>query len=437
MRADLQTEAVRLSPSGAFGVAMPSTLEAPPPSFLDTLSRRSLHALFGKITRGCLVLVDGADLRVFGRREDPLTTTVTVHDPSVYRAILLGGSVGAGEAYMKGQWSCDDLAALARILTRNIDALDAMDSGAARLASRAGALVTAAARRNTRAGSRRNIARHYDLSNEFFRLFLDDSMMYSSAIFEWEDTSLGDAQRAKLDRICQKLDLQPEDHLLEIGTGWGGLAIHAAGNYGCRVTTTTISREQHRLATERVQAAGLADRVEVLLRDYRDLEGTYDKLVSIEMIEAVGHEYLDSFFGACSARLAPHGVMLLQAITIADQHHERHRASVDFIKEYIFPGSCIPSVTSMVTSVTRATDLRLSNLEDLTPHYARTLRMWRERFLAEVEAVRGLGFDDAFIRMWEYYLAYCEGGFQERYLGCLHLTFTKPDARGAALPKRR
>jgi cyclopropane-fatty-acyl-phospholipid synthase len=288
-------------------------------------------------------------------------------------------------------------------------------------------------RSNTRAGSRRNIAHHYDLGNELFSLFLDESMTYSSAIYDRPDASLGEAQTAKLERVCDKLDLGPEDHLLEVGTGWGALAVHAARAHGCRVTTTTVSREQHDAAQERVRAAGLEGRVEVLLRDYRDLEGQYDKVVSIEMIEAVGHEYLDAFFRACSDRLAPHGLMLLQAITIADQHYERHRASVDFIKKYIFPGSCIPSVTSMVTSATRATDLRLSDLEELTPHYARTLRAWRERFLGKSDPVRRLGYDDAFIRMWEYYLASCEGAFEERYLGCVQMVFTKPDCRRGAV----
>jgi len=410
--------------------------DPPTRSLIDGLSRRSLLALFERIARGSLSLIDGDERFAFGRPGDALSTTITVHDPAAYRAILLGGSVGAGEAYMKGHWTCGDLPALARILTRNLDALDAMDSGAARFSRRVSELFTAALRRNTRAGSRQNIAHHYDLSNDFFSLFLDESMMYSSAIFEQEDASLADAQIAKLERICLKLDLKPEDRLLEIGTGWGALAIHAARAYGCHVTTTTISREQHRLATERVRAAGLEDQIDVLLCDYRDLEGQFDKLVSVEMVEAVGHEYLDDYFRACSERLTPDGVMLIQAITIADQHHERHRASVDFIKEYIFPGSCIPSVTSMLTSVTRATDLRLSNLEDLTPHYARTLRAWRERFVESLDEVRRLGFDDAFIRMWEYYLAYCEGGFEERYLGCVHMLFTKPDSRRAPILPR-
>jgi cyclopropane-fatty-acyl-phospholipid synthase len=420
MRTDTQTLAI-LAPERRAGDA--------PRRIVGDLARRSLFALLGRITGGSIALVEGDERLSFGAPGASLAVTITVVDPGVYRAILFGGSLGAGEAYMKGLWTCDDLVVLARILARNIDTLDAMDGGAAQLARRVMDAVGAAMRRNTRAGSLRNVAHHYDLSNELFAIFLDESMMYSSAIFEREDATLGEAQVAKLERICQTLDLKPTDHLLEIGTGWGALAIHAALAYGCRVTTTTVSREQHRLASERVRAAGLEDKIEVLLSDYRDLRGRYSKLVSIEMIEAVGHEYLDDYFRACGALLAPDGMMLLQAITIADQHHDKHRRGVDFIKEYIFPGSCIPSVTTMISSTTRSTDLRLSHLEDLTPHYARTLKIWRERFLGRASDVRRLGFDDSFVRMWEYYLAYCQGGFEERYLGCVHLLFTKPQAR--------
>ena len=414
----------------------PDGIEVRRRSVADRVARQSLVALLGKVTRGALSIVDGDERFFFGREGDTPSATVTIVNPAAYRAVLFGGSVAAGEAYMSGQWTCDDLPALARILARNLDALDAMDGAVAGFARRAAALLTAWSLRNTREGSRRNIAHHYDLSNDLFALFLDDFMMYSSAIFERPDALLGEAQIAKLECVCRKLRLAPGDRLLEIGTGWGSLAIHAARAYGCRVTTTTVSEAQHRHVTERVRAAGLEGRIDVLLRDYRDLAGRYDKLVSIEMIEAVGHEYLDDYFRACSERLTPNGVMLIQAITISDQHHERHRRTTDFIKEYIFPGSSIPSVTSMITSATRATDLRLTDLEDLTPHYARTLRCWRERFLGSIKQVRRLGFDETFIRMWEYYLAYCEGGFEERYLGCVHMLFAKPDARFAAVRGR-
>jgi cyclopropane-fatty-acyl-phospholipid synthase len=401
-------------------------------ALFDGVARKSVLALFSRVTRGTITVVDGADRFVFGGA-GPLTATITIQDPAAYRTLLLGGSVGAGEGYMNGEWTCDDLPALLRIFASNLDAVGAMEGGPARVARLASEVFTRTMRRNTVGGSRRNIARHYDLSNELFALFLDPSMTYSSGIFASEAATLEDAQLEKLDTVCRKLALAPGDHLLEIGTGWGALAIHAARRYGCRVTTTTVSVEQHRMATERVREAGMSERVTVLLRDYRELDGTYDKLVSIEMIEAVGHAYMDRYFRACSERLAPHGQMLLQAITIADQAHAQHRASVDFIKQYIFPGSEIPSVTSMLDSTTRATDLRLFHLEDITPHYARTLRIWRERFMANAEAVRALGFDERFLRMWEYYLAYCEGGFDARYLGSVQMVLTKPGCQKGAL----
>ena len=286
-----------------------------------------------------------------------------------------------------------------------------------------------ALRRNSRAGSRRNIAAHYDLGNDFFRLFLDETLMYSAATYEHPQQSLHDAQLARLDRICHRLELKPTDHLLEIGTGWGGLALHAARHFGCRVTTTTISREQWKLARERVCEAGLQDRIEVLCQDYRDLEGRYDKLVSIEMIEAIGHAYYDTYFARCSQLLKPEGAMLLQAITIPDQRYERARRSVDFIQRYIFPGSCIPSVAALTQSIARASDLRVFDLEDIGPHYATTLAHWRENFRANLSRVRALGYDDQFIRMWEYYLCYCEGGFAERALGDVLMLLVKPGNR--------
>lgn len=414
--------------------APPNELASLARSFIDDQCRRAAFALFSRIERGEIVVVVGERCFSFGQ-PGSLSATVTVRDPAAFRAMVLGGSVGVAEAYMQGTWSCDDLAALTRIFAQNLKQLESMEAGAARFTRFAADLVTRAMHRNTRAGSRKNIAHHYDLSNDLFSLFLDSSMMYSSAIFPSEHSSLEEAQRTKLDRVCQKLELAPSDRLLEIGTGWGALAIHAAEQYGCSVTTTTVSLEQHRLASERVRARGLQDRVEVLLCDYRDLRGRYDKIVSIEMIEAVGHEYLEAYFRVCSERLAPDGQLLIQAITIADQHEARHRHSIDFVKQYIFPGSSIPSVTSMLEATTRATDLRLCHLEDLTPHYARTLRIWRERFMQRLPEVRKLGFDDAFIRMWEYYLAYCEGGFEERYLGSVHMLFTKPGARRGALER--
>jgi cyclopropane-fatty-acyl-phospholipid synthase len=283
--------------------------------------------------------------------------------------------------------------------------------------------------RNTHEGARRNIAAHYDLGNDFFSLWLDESMMYSSAIFERPDMSLHEAQQARLEHICQKLQLRPDDHVVEIGTGWGGFAMHAARNYGCRVTTTTISAEQYELAWQRVVDAGLHDRITLLLDDFRDLEGKYDKLVSIEMIEAIGHDLFVPYFRKCSELLKPDGAMLIQAITIADQQYEEYRKSVDFIQRYIFPGGHLPSLGVMTDAAARHTDMRLLGLEDIGLHYATTLNRWRENFIAQLDQVRRMGYPEPFIRMWEYYLCYCEGAFLERAISDVQVVFTKPHSR--------
>ena len=386
---------------------------------------KTADRILGRLQRGAITLVDGGRCVRYGPAGADLHATVRVHDARFYREIALDGSIGAGEAYMQGWWSTDDLTALMRILVRNLHLVDGMEGGFARLAAPLRKALHWL-NRNTRGGSRRNIAAHYDLGNEFFALMLDPSMMYSCAVFEDASMTLAEAQAARLDLVCTKLDLQPGDHLLEIGTGWGGMAIHAAKHYGCRVTTTTISRRQHELATARVAAAGLSGRVSLLLEDYRDLRGSYDKLVSIEMIEAVGHAFYDVYFQRCAELLRPGGLMLLQAITIADQRYESARRSVDFIQRYIFPGSCIPSITAMAQSITQASDMRLIDLEDIGPHYATTLAHWRQNFMRNIDAVRGLGYPESFIRMWEFYLCYCEGGFAERALGDVHMLLARP-----------
>jgi cyclopropane-fatty-acyl-phospholipid synthase len=329
---------------------------------------------------------------------------------------------------MDGEWSCDDLTGVIRILARNARVTSGLDSGLGRLAA---PVLRAyhSLRRNTRAGSARNIHEHYDLGNDFFELFLDRTLTYSCGLFERDDATLEEASIAKYDRLCRKLELGPDDHVLEIGTGWGGFAMHAAGRYGCRVTTTTISEQQHDLACERIAAAGLANRVTVLKRDYRDLEGTFDKLVSIEMIEAVGDAYLDGFFQVCAERLKPDGMMGLQAITTPDQTYDRHVNSVDFIKRYIFPGGSLVSIGRIAQAVARVTDLRMAHLEDITPHYATTLRGWRERFFKNLDQVRALGYPERFVRMWEFYLCYCEGGFLERAIGDVQIVLAKPLCR--------
>lgn len=380
-----------------------------------------------RISRGGLTIVFGDDRQFFGDSNSDLQATITVRRPAFYRRVVFGGGLGAAESLIDGDWSCDNLVALVRIFIRNLDLADGMDRGMAtvrRFFARIGHYL----RRNHRASAANNIRKHYDLGNDFFRLFLDDTLSYSCAVFSKPTDSLQEASIAKLDRVARKLNLSPSDHLLEIGTGWGGLAMHVAKNYGCKVTTTTISREQFDLATSRIQAAGLSNRITVLKEDYRDLTGRYDKLVSIEMIEAVGHEFYETFFHKCCDLLHSGGLMLLQSITIKEQRYEQHLQSVDFIREFIFPGGCLPSVGAMMQAVTRSTDMRPLHLEDITPHYAETLRRWRVMFWTNIDAIRALGYGESFIRLWDYYFAYCEAGFEERQIGDVQLLLARPDA---------
>lgn len=360
-----------------------------------------------------------------------------VLDARLWQSLALRGPVAAAEAYMDGWWRSEDLPGVIAVFARNLRVLEGLDgTGWQRFTVWTRRLMRHLAR-NTPRGSRRNIRAHYDLGNDFFRLFLDPSMTYSSAIFETPDASLEEASEAKLDRICRKLELSPEDHVLEIGTGWGSFALHAARRYGCRVTTTTISQEQHALASRRVREAGLEGLVEVLLEDYRELRGQYDKLVSVEMIEAVGHSFLGTFLGKCADLLAPHGQMVLQAITIRDDRYERARRNPDFIQTHIFPGSFIPSVSLMMRRAAEHTDLRLLHFEDFAAHYARTLAMWRTTFLDRLAEARELGYDEPWLRMWDYYLAYCEAGFVERHTGVAQLLLAKSGCRrDAILPDR-
>ncbi len=404
---------------------------------LDRMLRQRLLAMLATLDHGQLVVVDAlGETRLGQASEDGLETTVHVRDPGFYRAVAAQGSVGAGEAYIEGAWHCTDLVALVRLLVRNRELLDGMEGGLARFG---GWLLRGwhAMRRNTREGSRRNITAHYDLGNAFFGLFLSPDLMYSSARFESDTDTLETASRRKLDTICAHLELRPGDRVLEIGTGWGGFALHAARHHGCHVTTTTISREQHALASRRVAEAGLQDRVTLLLEDYRDLRGTYDKLVSIEMIEAVGAAYLDTYFATLGRLLVPGGRAVLQAITIEDHRYAQARDSVDYIKRFVFPGSFIPSIGAMMDAKTRCSDLQLLHMDDFGPSYALTLRAWRQRFLARLPEVRAQGFDARFIRMWTFYLAYCEGGFLERATGVAHLVMARPGRRaGDGVPAR-
>lgn len=350
---------------------------------------------------------------------------IRVNDASAWRDILTGGSIGAAESYVAGDWTTPDLTALLRFFTRNVDRMNALED-------RFSWITKPALKglhwlnRNSKTGSRKNIEAHYDLGNAMFELFLDPTMMYSSAIYPEATSSLDEAAVFKLDRICQKLDLGPNDRVIEIGTGWGGFAIHAAKHYGCHVTTTTISREQYDLALARIEAEELSDRITLLFDDYRDLEGQYDKLVSIEMIEAVGPQYLDSYFEQISTLLKPDGLALIQAINMPEQRYERALNNVDFIQRFIFPGSFIPSFGAIFESVRNGTDLVLSASDDFGFHYARTLSDWRERFLEARDRIQALGYDEAFIRLWTFYFCYCEAGFSERAIGVSQILFAKP-----------
>ena len=394
---------------------------------LSDYAKRVLLKQLEKLQHGKLILDDGVEQHIFGRLDGrlPKAITITVHDRDFYSRILVNGGLGAGEAYIDGYWTCEDLTGIVELFICNREYLEG--SGLCmRWFNKPLQLLQRILQRNTLKGSRRNIAAHYDLGNDLFELFLDKTMMYSCGIFHHDKATLQEASEAKLDRICQKLQLKPADHVLEIGTGWGGFALYAASRYGCRVTTTTISKEQHEYAGQRIRKAGLEDRVTLLFDDYRNLVGSYDKLVSIEMIEAIGHQYLDTYFSKCTGLLKPDGMMLLQSITIADQRYAVAKKSIDYIQRFIFPGGCLPSVASLSDAIARKTDMRIFHLEDIGPHYATTLRLWRERFFSNIEEIRQLGYPDRFIRMWEYYLCYCEGGFRQQSIGTVQILLTKP-----------
>ncbi len=407
-------------------------------TLVNRLARKAVLARLARLERGSLQVSEryaGQEVvHQFGESADVAQQCahIIVTDPAAFREVARNGVIGSGEAYMAGYWHSPDLVSVIRLMVSNLPMLERMNQNGS-LVQRGIGVIAHAMNRNSVTGSRRNIAAHYDLGNEFFDLFLDPTMLYSAAIFPSEDATLEQASVHKLDTICRKLRLSPDDHLLEIGTGWGGLAVHAARHYGCKVTTTTISREQYEYAKQWVIREGLEDRVELLLKDYRELEGAYDKIVSIEMVEAVGHRYHSEFFRRCGQLLKPHGLMLMQAITIPDQRYDAYRQRVDFIQRYIFPGGCLPSVEVVAGHIARQTDLQITDLHDITRDYARTLACWREAFHQRLDAVRGQGFDQGFIRMWDFYLAYCEGGFRERAIGTVQFLFAGPDARDVSV----
>lgn len=396
------------------------------PTWLQGVARKLVHKRLAALPVGGLSLYepDGTQVR-FGDG----AASLRIADWDCYRRMVTGGALGAAEAYMDGGWDSPDLVAVMRYFAANIEAMRSLEGGAALLVKPL-LKVLHSAHRNSVNGSRRNIAAHYDLGNEFFALFLDARMMYSSAIYPGPEVDLETASVHKLDLICRRLRLSEGMHLLEIGTGWGGLAIHAARHHGVRVTTTTLSREQARYAREKIKTAGLDHRIEVLERDYRELSGVYDRVVSVEMVEAVGHQYLDGYFDILNSRLKPDGMLLLQAITVPDQRYEYARDNVDFIKRYIFPGGFLPSVTVMSDALRRRTRLVPVALHDIGHDYARTLGHWRQRFVSALPRIREMGFDERFCRMWDYYLCYCQGAFLERAISTVHLLAVGPCYRG-------
>ncbi len=400
-------------------------------SLAERLAREGVLQSLARLRSGALTVAEAGHSRTVGDPTAGLGHAATLHvfDPAFWLGVATGGAVGAAESYMRGEWDCDDLVASIRLLARDRDVLGGLEGGLAKLRGPA-LLALHALRRNTRRGAKENIRAHYDLGNEFFELFLDPTLMYSCAVFPTTTAGLDEAAVHKLDLVCEKLKLVPGLRVLEIGTGWGGFAIHAARHHGVHVTTTTISAAQYETAARRVRDANLEDRVTLLREDYRDLpalDRRFDRVVSLEMIEAVGHEYLREYFGVIDRLLAADGRALLQAIVIRDQDETAYRRGVDFIQKHVFPGGALPSVRAMTDAVATATSLRTERIEDYTPHYARTLRAWRTRFEGRLDRVRALGFDERFVRLWRWYLCYCEAGFLERTCGLVQLELAGPE----------
>lgn len=395
----------------------------------DTFARSMIMSTFGHMKGAALTLVDfDGQTQKLGEADARLHAEVIVRHPGFYRRILTGGSIAAAEAYIDGWWDSPDLTNVIRVVCRNLPALDRLESKVGWIAN----IATKFAHwknRNTKENSKSNISAHYDLGNDLYERFLDQEMLYSSGIYESETDTLERAQFQKMDRLCQQLQLKPTDHLIEIGTGWGGMAIHAAKHYGCKVTTTTISNEQYEWAKSRVEQEGLGDKITLLKKDYRDLEGQYDKLVSIEMIEAVGKQFLATYIKKCESLLKPNGLMAIQAITIADQRYERYSNNVDFIQKHIFPGGFLPSVSVLLDQFTRQSDLVVRDLKDIGLDYAKTLQQWHQRFNDNLNALAELGYDERFARLWRYYFCYCEGGFRERTISTVQLLLSRPDWR--------
>ncbi len=400
-------------------------------SMTDKLCRKVLLKVFSLLPQGYLVIKEhGVLIEAFGQKNSDIQAEINILDLSFYRRLLFGGSIASGETYVEGLWETSDLTQVIQIFARNLPVLDQWESKLEWIAMPMRQILHFK-RQNTSDQARKNIAAHYDLGNQLYKEFLDESMMYSAAIYPSKDASLAEAQQHKLHSICEKLKLTEADHLLEIGTGWGGLAIYAAKHYGCRVTTTTISNEQFDYARQQVKAHGLENQITLLKDDYRDLTGQFDKLVSIEMIEAVGKKFLPTFFQQCSHLLKADGLMLLQSITIADQRYDSYSKSVDFIQKHIFPGGFLPSQLVLNQHLKTYTDMAIADLHDIGLDYAQTLKDWRINFNASQNKLTELGYDEQFKKLWRYYLSYCEGGFLERTISTVQLVMCKPEHRDA------
>lgn len=395
-----------------------------------SLAKKLVLQWVAKLEYGCLEVFDDDQYYSFGQEKSAtdLIATIHIHEEDFYSAILFNGTTGSGESYMQRKWTSPNLLNVIQIFVANIDTITELDNNK-NIFKKVAQNIWAMATKNTLQNSQKNISAHYDIGNDLFALFLDPTMMYSAAIFDEQHQSLEAASVNKLDTICKKIQLTADDHIIEIGSGWGGFACHAAKHYGCKVTTTTISEEQFNYCQQRIKDEGLESQITVLFKDYRELEGSYDKLVSIEMIEAVGHQYYQSFFQCCNKLLKNDGIMLIQAITISDQRYHEALNSIDFIQRYIFPGGCLPCNAVITEHLAKDTNMQLADLHDITDDYATTLSIWRDRFFANIEKVKALGYNDVFIRMWEFYLCYCEGGFLQRSIQTSQFVMTKPHTK--------
>ena len=397
-------------------------------TFLTSVFKNGLKKKLSHLNVGCISVVDGVDKFSFGDTSSELRVNVQVHSQEFYVMTGSGGAMGIAEAYILGYWTSDDVVMLMRIILKNRSIMLSLNNGFAKILSPINKLIHRS-RQNTLKGSKENILAHYDLSNDFYKSWLDPTMTYSCAYFKDTNTTLEDASIEKLDRMCRKLNLSEKDNILEVGTGWGSFSIHAAKNYGCSITTTTISDAQYEYAKARVLEERLESKINVINKDYRKLDGQYDKIVSIEMIEAVGYEYISEYFRKLSSLLKPNGLMALQGITYNDQNFETYKDSVDFIKKYIFPGSCLISISQIIDVIKNKTDLSMIDMEDITRHYAETLNRWRKNFMSVLPEVKEMGYSKAFINMWEFYFLYCEAGFLERNIGDVQMVFAKSGAR--------